>query len=197
MKRMRTSTVAVFLFALLVFYSRAGALDAAPPVGSQFPDVAITVPDSKEHRNYLGLKRGDSFKLFQVATDTVIVEVLSMYCPFCQAEAPAVNTLYSMIEGDPELRGKVKIIGIAAGNTKLERDMFVDKFDIPFPVFADGDFLFHKALGEVRTPYFFGVRIADGAATVFYSNLGAFDDPASFLSLILERSRSKNTEVSP
>jgi len=197
MKRLSEILATAFLCGMLVLSVSADVSEAAPPVGSEFPDVEIAVPDSKEHRNYLGLKRGESFRLSQVAADTLIVEVLSMYCPFCQAEAPAVNTLYAMIEDDPALREKVKIIGIAAGNTKLERDMFVDTFDIPFPVFADADFLFHKALGEVRTPYFLGVRITGGAATVFHSSLGAFEDPASFLSLIIERSRSNSAEVSP
>ena len=176
-------TLACAVFVPLKAVQAAGA----PEVGAPFPSVAIPAPESPEHRNYLGLTRGDSFRLSQVKADIIIVEVLSMYCPYCQAEAPRVNELYGLIEDNPKLKGKIKIVGMAAGNTALERDIFRDKFEVPFPIVHDGDFVLHKALGEVRTPYFIGVRNSDGQARVFFSRLGAFDDPADFLDMVLEK----------
>ncbi len=188
------------MVAALVLFAGAASVGAGDPVkppqaGDTFPHVMMPAPETREHRDYLGLPRGDSFSLSQVKADIVIVEILSMYCPFCQAEAPDVNELYALIEADPKLKGKVKIIGIVAGNTVLERDIFRDKFQVPFPLIPDGDFVLHKAMGEARTPYFMGVRLEEGTARVFYSRLGAFEDPASFLALILEK--SKSPEVSP
>jgi len=175
----------------MVFFSaaflKAAEMVSAPREGAEFPGIAIPSPISEGHREYLGLRKGTTFMISQVKADIVIVEVLSMYCPFCQAEAPRVNELYRLIEGDPDLRGKIKIIGVAAGNTSMERDIFRDKYQIPFPLISDGDFILHKALGEVRTPYFIGVRVKGGEARVIYSRLGAFDDPASFLEMILEK----------
>jgi hypothetical protein len=44
-------------------------------------------------------------------------------------------------------------------------------------------------LGELRTPYFIGVKIKrDGTNEVFYSELGQFEDAKKFLKEMLERS---------
>ncbi len=67
--------------------------------------------------------------------------------------------------------------------------MFRKKYQIPFPLFEDGDFTIHKRIGEVRTPYFIGVKkTADGTQTVFFSKLGGFESPEKFLEQIVRES---------
>jgi len=160
-----------------------------PQEDSVLPPISLSVPQKPEHRKYLGLSGEGSFTIPQIKAGVVVIEIFSMYCPYCQAEAPTVNALYRKIESDSHLKEKIKLIGIGVGNSEFEVDVFRKKYKIEFPLFPDADFSIHKMCGEVRTPYFIGVKIdEDGKHNIFYSKLGSIKDPAIFLSLILRSS---------
>jgi thiol-disulfide isomerase/thioredoxin len=163
-----------------------------PAEGGPLPVIKLPIPKNPEEKSYLGLKGEGSFTIPQIKAKVVIIEIFSMYCPYCQNEAPRVNELYNSIEDDPGLKGKIKIIGIGAGNTPMEVDIFRKKFQIAFPLFPDVDYSIHKICGEVRTPYFIGVKINEnGSHEVIYSKLGSIEDANKFLDLILQRSGIK------
>jgi hypothetical protein len=74
----------------------------------------------------------------------------------------------------------------------MEVDVFRKKYQIPFPLFPDVDYSIHKVCGEVRTPYFIGVKINEnGTHEVIYSKLGGLQDVNQFLELIRDRSGLK------
>jgi len=187
---MTLATIAIFL--ALVHYSLAFGSNVPPVKGDVLPDMKITVPQNATDRSYLGLERSGFFKIPQIKSKVVIIEIFSMYCPHCQREAPEINRLYSIIEDNPNLKDKIKLIGIGAGNSPFEVEVFRKKYNVPFPLFSDEDFYIHKCFGEVRTPYFFGVKINDdGTHRIFYSKLGEFKGAEPFLDLMLQLSGLK------
>ena len=183
----------LFAFILFLALSIQGVQAAeSPPAGSAFPDLKIAAPKTDAEKDYLGLKEKAPFKVSQIKAQVVILEIFSMYCPYCQKEAPLINELYNMIDKRPELKGKIKILGIGAGNTPFEIDVFKNQYHIPFPLFSDEDYSIHKAAGEVRTPYFFVFKMnPDGSNKIIYSKVGSIQNPEQFLDLIVRESGLK------
>jgi thiol-disulfide isomerase/thioredoxin len=153
-----------------------------PPVGGTLPDFTLPIPGSSAERDYLGLSSRGNFTVPDIKAKVVLIEVLSMYCPFCQKEAPIVNQLYQAVEGNPGYKGKIKLIGIGVGNSAYELDVFRKRYNVPFPLFPDADFTLHKLLGETRTPYFIAVRInEDRTHKVVYSKAGSLGEVTAFI----------------
>jgi peroxiredoxin len=181
------SVVAIVISLVLLNSQSLGA--KTPQKDDVLPDITIPIPPSDADKDYLGLKEGAFFKIPQIKAEVVIIEIFSMYCPYCQREAPEVNRLYRLIEDDQELKGKIKLIGLGTGNTKFEVEVFKKNYNVPFPLVPDEDFSLHKDFGEVRTPYFFGIKISnDGTHRVFYSELGGLKGAEQFLRLMVKLS---------
>jgi thiol-disulfide isomerase/thioredoxin len=185
--------VLFFSFAFFSFFEIPVYAASEPPAeGGPLPVIKLPIPKVSGEKDYLGLKGEGTFTIPQIKAKVVIIEIFSMYCPYCQNEAPRVNELYNAIENNPDLKGKIKIIGIGAGNTPMEVDVFRKKYQIAFPLFPDVDYYIHKVCGEVRTPYFIGVRINEnGTHKVIYSKLGGIGDANQFLELIKKLSGLK------
>jgi len=177
----RKTAVLISVMAMLMITAVCAADVNPPQVGGVFPDIELSKPADPAHLKYLGLSGSGTFKVQQVKADAVIIEIFSMYCPYCQAEAPNMNNLYALIESNPAIKNKIKIIGIGINNSLYETDIFKNKYKIAFPLIPDGDFKLHKIIGQVRTPYFFVVKLKGGKAEIIYSKLGALGDNKAFL----------------
>jgi thiol-disulfide isomerase/thioredoxin len=159
--------------------------NSPPSVGGTLPKISLSVPQDEAYKQYLGLKGGGTFNIPQIKASVVIVQIFSMYCPHCQKDAPVANEFFSKLSGDSKLKDTVKLIGIGAGNSDFEIDFFRKQYGIKFPLFSDGDFLVHKAIGEVRTPYFIAIKInKNGTHKVVYSKLGGIENPDEFLKTV-------------
>jgi len=185
---MRQTLSAMLVWIILAALPAPARVAETPPrEGGVLPEIVLPVPEQADQRDYLGLSPGETFRLTDIRARIVIIEIFSMYCPHCQREAPAVNSIFRQIESDPQLKGSVKVIGIGAGNSAFEVNYFRKTYAVPFPLFPDRDFVIHRRLGEVWTPYFIGVRLhGDGSHRVFYSQLGGPKDAGAMLRQLLE-----------
>jgi peroxiredoxin len=168
------------------------AADQPPAVGVAFPDITLSAPKTGEAQDYLGVRGKAAFKISQVQAQLVVLEIFSMYCPYCQREAPQVNEFYQLIAKRQDLKDKIRVIGVGAGNSDYEVQIFKEKYAVLFPLFSDENFAAHDAVGRVRTPYFFGIRInPDGTNRIIYSKVGTIQDPQQFLELLLQQADLK------
>jgi len=151
--------------------------------GAPFPDLKLNGNLSADQSAYLGLPApGKTQRLSKIKAPFVLLEVFSMYCPHCQREAPVINELYNLI-AKRGLAGKIKVVGLGAGNSLDEVEIFRVKYDLLFPLFSDPNLTAHQAVGGVGTPYFYLVARdpKTGALTVKLSRLGRMASPERFL----------------
>ncbi len=188
MKKIFNILSVLFFICSILSLTQAFAKVTPPRVGNDLPDIVLSTPEKPEFQQYLGIT-GNTFKIPQIRSKLVLVEIFSMYCPYCQKDAPVVNSLYDKIQKDEEIKDKIKLIGIGAGNSNYEVNFFRKTYNIKFPLFADADFSIHKKLGEVRTPYFIGIKIKkDGTYSIIYSKRGSLENSEKFLKLIRHKS---------
>ena len=85
-----------------------------------------------------------------------------------------------MIEEKPNLKGRIKILGVALGNTKEVLDGFMNDYGLVFPVIPDPRARVEKIIGPgIHTPFsLFIKRDAMGKLRfVAATHNGAIDDP--------------------
>ena len=89
------------LFAVSVELQSSNAVCSRHPCeGDVFPDLKLPLPQKMAEREYLKIDQGP-FHLSQIDSAVLIVEIFSIYCPFCQKEAPNVNSLFRTILANP------------------------------------------------------------------------------------------------
>lgn len=168
-------------------------VDAAPAAaGSPFPSFELPIPPEESAKRYLGISGEGTFRIGALQAEVLIIEIFSMYCPHCQREAPLVNELYQAIQERVDLKERVKIIGIGAGNSEYEVGVFREKYGIPFPLVPDKDMKVTQAIKVTRTPTFVGVRLRAGTEPEqFIFQAGPFGKAPEFLAEIVRLSGLK------
>lgn len=186
MKKIFISFCLIF-FSFLLANGATFATNSIPVKGGKLPTINLQVPKNPDEKTYLGLSSGGYFRIPQIKAQAVVIKIFNLYCPICQSTASAMSELYRQIENNPDLKGKMKLIGIGAGNSLLEVEVFKQNHDIPFPIFPDEDYRIHKVLGEVRTPFFMAIKMEkDGSHEIVHTHLGGLTDARAFLDLMVE-----------
>jgi hypothetical protein len=177
----------LILFLFLTVYRPAFADGLSRVNGEKLHLISLPAPEHPDEKNYLGLSGKEFFRISEIRAEGLLIEVLNAYCPICQTTAPAMVELYRQIEDNPDLKHKIKLIGVGVGNNVLETEMFRQTYGIPFPVFPDENYEIHKELGEVRTPFIMILkRNGNGYQEIVHTHLGGITDAREFLSLVGE-----------
>lgn len=179
---------AAALLALLIFCTP--ALAQKPKVGDVLPDLTIKAAPQTAEAAYLGLPEdAKSFRLSQIKAEALLVEIFSMYCPHCQAEAKPLNRVFERLLTMPQGQ-KLKFLGLGAGNSAYEVDTFRMLYQIPMPLFQDGDYELLKAFGTTNTPTYLVLKPLPGGKglKVLFLQEGRFEDEQTFLDLVLRAS---------
>ena len=183
-------TLRYFVAMILLSLALSGPAFSAgstPVKGGTLPAIRLPIPGDSDEKIYLGLSGEGFFKIPQIKAEGVLIKVFNLYCPICQSTALAMAKLYRQIENNPDLRNKIKLIGIGAGNTPTEIEVFKQTHNIPFPIFPDEDLTIHNLLGEVRIPSFIAIRMEkDGSHKIVHTHLGGLGDTTLFLALMVE-----------
>jgi len=167
---------------LAIFLLLSGASGWA---GNTFPDLTLSGELTDAQKRYLGVS-AEEFKVSDIKSDYVFVEVYSMYCPICQIDAPKINDLfYKVVLAGRDDR--LKFIGLGAGNTPFEVDFYRNKFNVDFPLFEDAEYVMHKALGDVGTPAFYLVRLKGGSMEILFFQEGQIEDKGGLLKIIMDK----------
>jgi hypothetical protein len=177
--------------------------------GDSFPETPLPIPPDPRSQKYLGVSGENNFTLKAVGADLIVVEILSVHCPSCQRQSKAYNKLYDLIEQDPQTRDRIKMIGIAAGNSWAEVTHFIAQYNVRFPIIPDPQYHFYNAIGETRAPFTIYVRQQPGmpAAIVAKTHFGlnlqymeVFDELKQILTLdvaSIQNANSKKVAVQP
>jgi peroxiredoxin len=193
----------LFILLALLFTEKPSAWSAnvtalGNPVKSELgnntaiPILELPMPGSEREKSYLGLSGTGNFTIGQIKAQVLIIEVYSFYCPHCQRSAAQVNELYRKVQERPDIKEKVKMIGIAVTNGTYEVDSYRERYKVPFPLIPDASTEISQKLGVKGTPTFIALKInGKGSPERFYFGEGGFEDAQQFLAKIIELSGLK------
>jgi len=163
-----------------------------PGNNTSIPVFELPMPGSEREKSYLGLSGTGNFKIGQIKAQVLIIEVFSLYCPHCQRTASQINELYQKIQERPDMKEKIKMIGIGVNNSAYEVDSYRKRYKVPFPLIPDESMEISKILGVRGTPTFIGIKVnGKGTQKRFYFEEGGFQDTQQFLTEIIKLSGLK------
>lgn len=139
--------------ALVVLYC------ATALAGEPFPHLELEDIPYTRHGDYLGF--GTTSKhLSDINSQLVLVNIFNVYDNQSRKQADKINTLFRRIDSRG-LSGRVKVVGIACGNSKFEVDFFQNEHDSPMPIFTDQNGKWCKALADENIPQYYLLRKND------------------------------------
>ncbi|HEY3278505.1 MAG TPA: TlpA disulfide reductase family protein [Syntrophorhabdaceae bacterium] len=177
----------IITFICTIFPAAPASSARVAPKG--LPPFTLPAPATEQERNYLGLKSPGPFEVGQIRPGVVIIEFFDLECPYCRSATSDVDEVFRKIEGRPDLKGRVTLIGIGMSNDENKVKTYKERYRVPFPVFPDSDMVISRLLNVKTTPTYIAVNVdGKGSAQVFYLQEGVFSSPAAFLGDVISAS---------
>ncbi|MGA9821565.1 MAG: TlpA family protein disulfide reductase [Desulfobaccales bacterium] len=170
--------LACCLAVVFSFGAVALAAESEPKVGQSVGNVTFPPPLSQEDANYLGLTRMDAFSLQEIKSPYVLVEQFNANCPYCMAQAPVLNNLYTMVQQDAALKTKLKFLAVGQNNDENAVRIWKAFHKVPFPVLPDTVSTFGKALNFSAYPL---TLVLDRSGRILFVHVGVFENAAEVL----------------
>lgn len=145
--------LALVLVAFFISSAESQSVKRHLKAGDPMLAVEIKANLTAAEKQYLGVKNSKKFRLSDIQAEVILVEYFNKYCPHCQRQAPILNELYQAIQQDPELKSKVKMLGIGSGNNAKQVALFRQEKSILFPLIPDDQFILHDEVGRPKTPF--------------------------------------------
>lgn len=165
----------VFLALALSGSAAAGRSGLCVDPGEPFPDLSFPALLAPADYEALGVPEGP-FRLGDVGGDLLVLEFFNKFCLTCWRQAPQLQAFSELLEpGD--LKGKVRILSVGAGNNERELREFRDEFALSVPLAADPEFERYYALGDPGgTPCTAFLLQRDGRWVLADFHVGFFGD---------------------
>lgn len=172
----QSKCILIFLvLSCLAVFAGSAFCESSPKEGETLPDMELTTPTAETDQQYLGVNE-PTFKLRDIDAQVIVVEIIGVYCPYCYEQAPLFRNLFNRLQKG-KLKGKVKMLGIAAGGTAMEVDHLRKEGQYNYPLVQDPKYSIHKLLGEPRTPL---TMLVDKEGKLLYVHPGIIKDIEPF-----------------
>jgi peroxiredoxin len=124
---------------------------SAAQKGKDYGNLSFPAVMSEHDQKYLGLSSTGAFKLEQIGTPYMVVEVMRSSCPHCQEQVPGMNSFFNLVQSS-DLKSKVKFLAVAQGCSADEVKNFKKRHKVSFPILADPKGIVGRALGISGVP---------------------------------------------
>jgi peroxiredoxin len=182
MKKVPLGAVLIGMIACSVAFGAHSA--CALMIGDPFPAFTQVNTLSEDECTYLSIDCGKDFALADLAHEVMIVEFLNVYCHTCRLQVPVFNELQSAVDKDPEMKGRVCVIGIAVGNSAEEVQDFKKTYGVRYPVLTDQKKDIFNRTGNIQgTPHTYVLRRDDMRFIVDY-HAGSVSSPDRYLASV-------------
>ena len=183
--QIRLGTMALLFLSLCLTVSPCFGQKASRPLGpgDPFPDFSLPNNLSLEESSYLGVPVGGEVSVSALKPELLLIEFLNVYCHTCREQVPIFNELRALLQKDPVMFAKVKILGIAVKGTPEEIREFKREFGAAYPILSDAEKNAFAAIGSPpATPHTYLVGPAEGGKRfVLDYHRGGVESPQAYL----------------